>query len=72
VSVEEIKSEIESLAVEDRRQLAAYLIALRHKDLAGYRASMAAKKSSISTPRTDEFLLYTVCKKFVRKNVTTK
>jgi hypothetical protein len=42
VSVEEIKSEIESLAVEDRRQLAAYLIALRHKDLAGYRASMAA------------------------------
>jgi len=43
VSVEEIKSEIESLAVEDRRQLAAYLIAFRHKDLAGYRASMAAK-----------------------------
>lgn len=43
MSVEEIKSEIESLAVEDRRQLAAYLIALRHKDLAGYRASMAAK-----------------------------
>jgi hypothetical protein len=43
VSVEEIKSEIESLAVKNRRQLAAYLITLRHKDLAGYRASMAAK-----------------------------
>ena len=43
MSGEEINSALESLAVEDRRQLAAYLIALRHKDLAGYRASMAAK-----------------------------
>jgi hypothetical protein len=43
VSVEEIKSEIESLPMEDRRQLAAYLIALRHKDLSGYRKAMAGK-----------------------------
>lgn len=29
--------------MEDRRQLAAYLIALRHKDLAEYRTAMAGK-----------------------------
>ena len=29
--------------MEDRRQLASYLIALRHKDLAGYRKAMAEK-----------------------------
>jgi hypothetical protein len=43
MSVEEIKSEIESLPMEDRRQLAAYLIALRHKDLTEYRTVMAGK-----------------------------
>jgi len=29
--------------MEDRRQIAAYLIALRHKDLAEYRTAMAGK-----------------------------
>jgi hypothetical protein len=43
VSVNEIKSEIESLPLEERRQLAAYLVALRHKDLAEYRTAMAGK-----------------------------
>ena len=43
MSVNEIKSEIESLPLEERRQLAAYLVALRHKDLAEYRTAMAGK-----------------------------
>jgi hypothetical protein len=43
VSVNEIKSEIESLPLEERRHLAAYLVALRHKDLAEYRTAIAGK-----------------------------
>jgi hypothetical protein len=38
-----------SLPLEERRQLAAYLISLRHRDLAGYR-SMIAKKIDDNDP----------------------
>ncbi len=43
VRIQEIKSEVESLPADDRRQLAAFLVSLRHKDLAGYRAGMTRK-----------------------------
>jgi hypothetical protein len=43
VSIQEIKSEVEALPADDRRQLAAFLVSLRHKDLAGYRSRMASK-----------------------------
>ncbi|HVJ45534.1 MAG TPA: hypothetical protein VM511_04045, partial [Luteolibacter sp.] len=38
-----IKSEIEALPLEERRQLAAFLVTLRHKDLAEYRSAIAKK-----------------------------
>lgn len=43
MSIQEIKSELESLSVEERRRLAAFLVSLRHRDLADYRARMAEK-----------------------------
>lgn len=43
MSVQEIKSEIEGLPPEERRQLAAFLVTLRHKDMAEYRATIAKK-----------------------------
>ncbi len=49
MGIQEIKSEVEALPVDDRRQLAAFLISLRHKDLAGYRARMSDKIDD-STP----------------------
>jgi hypothetical protein len=35
VNIQEIKSELEALPVDQRRELAAFLVSLRHKDLAG-------------------------------------
>jgi hypothetical protein len=49
VSIQEIRSEVEALPADDRRQLAAFLVSLRHKDLAGYRARMTEKVDD-STP----------------------
>jgi hypothetical protein len=43
MSILEIKSELEALPAGDRRKLAAFLVSLRHKDLAGYRARMTQK-----------------------------
>ncbi len=43
MSVEEIKNKIECLPLEERRQLAAFLISLRHRDLAEYRTNLAKK-----------------------------
>lgn len=43
MSVNEIMSELERLPLDDRRQLAAFLVTLRHRDLAEYRAAMARK-----------------------------
>lgn len=43
MSIQEIRSELEALPAEERKELAAFLISLRHKDLAGYRARMAGK-----------------------------
>jgi hypothetical protein len=43
MSIQEIHAEVEALPAEERRRLAALLVALRHKDLADYRARMARK-----------------------------
>jgi len=43
VSIQEIRSELEILSAEDRRRLAAFLVSLRHRDLAGYRSRMAQR-----------------------------
>jgi hypothetical protein len=43
VSVQEIKSEIESLPAEERRQLSAFLVTLRHRELTEYRSAIAKK-----------------------------
>ena len=43
MSIQEIRSELELLPVEERRRLAAFLVSLRHRDLADYRARMAEK-----------------------------
>lgn len=43
MSIQEIKSELEALPAGERRELAAFLVSLRHKDLAGYRARMSDK-----------------------------
>lgn len=43
MSIQEIRSELEVLPVDDRRRLAAFLVSLRHRDLAGYRARMAQR-----------------------------
>ena len=43
VSLQEIKSELQALPADERRELAAFLVSLRHKDLAGYQARMSEK-----------------------------
>jgi hypothetical protein len=43
VSIQEIKSELQALPADERRELAAFLVSLRHKDLVGYRARMSDK-----------------------------
>jgi len=43
MSIQEIRTELETLPADDRRRLAAFLVALRHRDLAEYRARMAQK-----------------------------
>ncbi len=43
MSIQEIKTEIEALSAEDRKRLAAFLVSLRHKELAEYRTRMAQK-----------------------------
>ena len=43
MSIQEIHAEVQALPADERRRLAAFLVALRHKDLTDYRARMAAK-----------------------------
>jgi hypothetical protein len=43
MSVQEIRAEVEAMPADERRRLAAFLVSLRHKDLADYRARMAQK-----------------------------
>jgi hypothetical protein len=43
MSIQEIKAEIAAMPAKERRELAAYLVSLRHEDLVGYRTRMAKK-----------------------------
>jgi hypothetical protein len=43
MTMQAIQAEVEALTPEDRRRLAAFLVSLRHKDLADYRARMAER-----------------------------
>ena len=43
MGIKELKSALEGLSSDDRRQMAAFLVSLRHKDLAEYRASLGRK-----------------------------
>ena len=43
MSVAEIQSQVEGLSLDERRQLTAFLVSLRHKELEGYRERLAAK-----------------------------
>jgi LPS sulfotransferase NodH len=43
MGVQEIRAEVEAMPADERRRLAAFLVSLRHKDLADYRARMAQK-----------------------------
>ncbi len=43
MSIQEIKSEMETLPRDERRELAAFLVSLRHRELNDYRARMAEK-----------------------------
>lgn len=43
MTIQAIKAEVEALPAVERRRLAAFLVALRHKDFAAYRARMAER-----------------------------
>jgi len=43
MSIQEIRSELETLPADERKRLVAFLVTLRHRDLADYQASMARK-----------------------------
>ncbi len=43
MTIQAIKAEVEALPADERRRLAAFLVSLRHKDLAHYRAKLAER-----------------------------
>ncbi|MDA7882295.1 hypothetical protein N9A94_08310 [Akkermansiaceae bacterium] len=43
MNISEIKSEVDGMTLDERRQLTAYLVSLRHKELSGYREKLAEK-----------------------------
>jgi hypothetical protein len=43
VSIQELHAEVQAMPADERRRLAAFLVSLRHKDLAGYQARMAKR-----------------------------
>lgn len=43
MSIAEIQSQVEGMSLDERRQLTAFLISLRHRELAGYRERLAEK-----------------------------
>ena len=43
MTIQAIKAEVEALPADERRKLAAFLVALRHKDFAAYRTRMAER-----------------------------
>lgn len=53
MSIQEIKSVVETLPADLRRELTAFLVSLRHKELIGYQAEMAEK---IDDSRPEQWL----------------
>lgn len=43
VTIEAIKAELEALPAEEQRRLAAFLVSLRHRDQADYRAELTRR-----------------------------
>jgi hypothetical protein len=43
MSLSELKTQVSGLSLDERRQLTAYLVSLRHKELLDYRESLTAK-----------------------------
>jgi hypothetical protein len=43
MSLSELKTQVSGLSLDERRQLTAYLVGLRHKELLEYRESLTAK-----------------------------
>lgn len=43
MSVTELQNQLASLPLEERRQLTAFLVSLRHQELADYKESLALK-----------------------------
>ncbi len=48
MSISELKVQVEGLSLDERRQLTAYLVGLRHKELQEYRESLTAKINDTS------------------------
>ena len=55
MNVSDLKVEVESLSLDERRQLTAFLVSLRHKELSGYRKSLATKIDDEETTRWVSF-----------------
>jgi hypothetical protein len=43
MSVAELKAQVEGLSLDERRQLTAFLVSLRHREMEGYRQKIAEK-----------------------------
>jgi hypothetical protein len=43
MSLSELKTQVSGLSLDERRQLTAYLVGLRHKELLEYRESLTAR-----------------------------
>lgn len=46
MSIADLQTEVEGLTLDERRQLTAFLVSLRHKELAGYRDQLSKKIDS--------------------------
>lgn len=51
MSIQELRAEVQAMPVDERRLLAAFLVSLRHKDLADYQVKMAQKIDDDSVQR---------------------
>ncbi len=51
MSIQELRAEVQAMPVDERRRLAAFLVSLRHKDLADYQVKMAQKIDDDSVQR---------------------
>jgi len=58
MSIEKLQMQLRDLPLDERRQLTAFLLSLRHKELSGYREQLAAKiddKDSANWVSFEEF-----------------